>query len=129
MTTPTPPGYWTPNAVPRLATPGGRPPINTWAWAGLGASVSGFVFPIGVNGVLGIIFSIFGLREARKITDAGFAENGRTLAVAGIIVGIVHIVVTVALIVGIVFATQWFYTWIDTLTTEIQNSARVSTGH
>jgi hypothetical protein len=122
MTTPTPPGYWTPNAVPRLATAGGRAPINTWAWTGLLVSVSGFIFPLGVNGVLGIIFSIFGLREARKITDAGFTDNGRTLALAGIVVGIVHIIVTVALIVAVVFATTWFYNWIDQVTTEVQNS-------
>jgi Domain of unknown function (DUF4190) len=124
MTTPTPPGYWTPNAVPRLATPGGRPPINSWAWAGLIASVSGFIFPVGVNGVLGVIFSIFGLREARRISAAGFSEDGRSLALAGVIVGIVHIVVTIALIVGLVFAVQWFYTWIETLTSEVQNATQ-----
>jgi hypothetical protein len=121
MTTP-PPGYWTSTpSVPRLATPGGQPPTNNWAWAGLLVSVSGFLIPLGINGVIGVIFSIFGLREARRISDAGFTENGRSLALAGVVVGIVHIVATVALVVGIVLGFLWFYQWIDSITEQLQD--------
>jgi hypothetical protein len=121
MTSP-PPGYWTPtSSAPRPAAATGRPPANNWAWVGLLVSVSGFVIPLGMNGVIGVIFSIFGLREARRISEAGFAENGRSLALAGVVVGIVHIVVTVALTVGIVFGFLWFFQWIDSITQQLQD--------
>jgi hypothetical protein len=121
MSTP-PPGYWTPTTVPRLATSGGRAPVNTWAWTGLLVSVGGFLVPLGIIGLLGVIFSIFGLREARKINAAGFTEDGRSLALAGLIVGVVQVVLAIALIVGAVLAFTWFNDWITTLTTELQNS-------
>lgn len=115
------PGYWTPNAAPRLGTqPGVR--INYMAWTGLLVSVSGFIFNFGVNGLIGIIFSVLGLREARRLADAGQQSTGRQLAIAGVITGIAHIIVTAGIIVLSVFAYVWFTDWINTLTTEIQNS-------
>jgi hypothetical protein len=125
MTVPTPaphPGYWTPNnTAPRFGTPG-RAPGNTFAWIGLIISISGFVFPVGINGLLGAAFSIMGLREARRLQDAGQTETGRSIAQAGLVVGIVHILVTVGLIVLAVFAFTWFMEWIDTLTAELQHA-------
>src|SRR5690242_7062214 len=121
MTTP-PPGYWTPNTTPRLATAPGRPPVNTWAWLGLIVSVSGFIIPLRVNGLLGAIFSVLGLREASKIRAAGFTEDGRSLALAGLIVGIVNIVITIAVIVLIVLGAVWFTDWITTIQQELVNS-------
>jgi hypothetical protein len=116
------PGYWTPNAAPRLGTsPGQR--VNYMAWTGLLVSVSGFIFPLVVNGLVGIIFSVLGLREARRLAEAGQQTTGRQLAVAGIITGIAHIVVTAGVAVLAVFAYFWFTDWINTLTTEIQNSS------
>lgn len=116
------PGYWTPNAAPRLGTsPGMR--VNYMAWTGLLVSVSGFIFPFFVNGIVGVIFSVLGLREARRLAEAGQQSTGRQLAVAGIITGIAHIVVTAGVIVLSVFAYFWFTDWITALTTEIQNSA------
>lgn len=115
------PGYWTPNTAPRLGTaPGQR--VNYMAWTGLLVSVSGFIFNFGVNGLLGIIFSILGMSEARRLAAAGQQNTGRQLALAGLITGIAHIVVTAGLIVLAVFAYFWFSDWINTLTTEIQNS-------
>lgn len=115
------PGYWTPNTAPRLGTqPGMR--VNYMAWTGLLVSVSGFLFPFVVNGIVGVIFSVLGLREARRLADAGQQSTGRQLAVAGVIVGIAHIIVTAGLAVLAVFSYFWFTDWIDTLTTEIQNS-------
>ena len=96
--------------------------MNTWAWIGMFTSISGFILPLGVNGLLGIIFSIFGLREARKIAAAGFTETGRQLAVAGIIVGIVHMIVTAAVLVIIVLGVSWFVDLMSTVQQQLQNS-------
>lgn len=116
------PGYWTPNVAPRLGTaPGQR--VNYMAWTGLLVSVSGFIFNFGVNGIVGIIFSVLGLREARRLAEAGQQNTGRQLALAGLITGIAHIIVTAGIIVLAVFAFVWFMDWINALTTEIQNSA------
>lgn len=89
--------------------------MNTWAWTSLIVSVSGFLVPLGVNGLVGAIFAFFGFREARKIADAGFTDTGRSLALAGLILGIVHLILTIAVIVAAVLAVQWFQTWITQL--------------
>jgi hypothetical protein len=105
-----------------MGTVPGRAPTNTWAWTGLIVSVSGFIFNLGVNGMLGAAFSIIGLREARKLEAAGYHDTGKSIAQAGLVTGIVHILVTIGLIVLAIFAWYWFAEWIDTLTTELQNS-------
>ncbi len=124
-TPPTPqpaPGYWTPNnAAPRLGM-SPRGPVNYMAWTGLLVSVSGFIFNLGVNGVVGVIFSIIGMREARRLAAAGHENTGRQLALAGLITGIAHIVVTAAIVVLSVFAFFWFADWVTTLTTQLENS-------
>lgn len=124
------PGYWSPNAAPRLSTvPGQR--VNYMAWTGLLVSVSGFIFNFGVNGIVGIIFSILGLREARRLAEAGHVQTGRQIAVAGIITGIAHIIVSAGIVVLAVFAYFWFTDWINTLTTQLENSnlsSRFSSG-
>lgn len=116
------PGYWTPNVAPRLGTSAGMR-VNYMALTGLLVSVSGFIFNLGINGVVGIIFSILGLREARRLAEAGQQSTGRQLALAGIIIGIAHIIVTIGLVVLSIFAVYWFTDWVNTLTTEIQNSS------
>lgn len=122
--TPTPqpaPGYWTPNVAPRLGTqPGQR--VNYMAWTGLLVSVSGFLFPFMVSGLVGVIFSVLGLREARRLAEAGQQSTGHQLAVAGVIVGIAHIIVTAGLIVLSVFAYFWFTDWINNLVSTVQYS-------
>jgi hypothetical protein len=115
------PGYWTPNVAPRLGTsPGSR--VNYMAWTGLLVSVSGFIFNFGVNGIVGIIFSILGLREARRLAAAGQEQNGHNLALAGIITGIAHIVVTTGLVILAVFAYFWFTDWVNNLVDNVQYS-------
>jgi hypothetical protein len=124
------PGYWSPNVAPRLGTGAGQR-VNYMAWTGLLVSVSGFLFNFGVNGIVGIIFSILGLREARRLADAGQSQTGRQLAVAGIITGIAHIIVTAGIVVLSVLAYFWFTDWINDLTTQIENSnlsSRFSSG-
>jgi len=116
------PGYWTANTAPRLGNGQGKAPTNMFAWLGLIISVSGFLFNFGVNGLLGAAFSLVGLREARRLADAGYQDTGRSLALAGLITGVVHVIVTIGLIVLAVFAWGWFADWIDTVTTELQNS-------
>jgi hypothetical protein len=116
------PGYWTPNNVaPRLGTTP-RGPVNYMAWTGMLVSVSGFIFNLGVNGIVGVIFSIIGLSEARRLAAAGHENTGRQLALAGLIAGIAHIVVTAALVVLAVFAVFWFNDWLNTFITQVQNS-------
>jgi hypothetical protein len=100
----------------------GRAPTNVWAWTGLIVSVSGFLFNLGVNGLVGIAFSILGLREARRLEASGYQDTGRSVALAGLITGIVHVVVTVALIVLAVLAWTWFADWLEVFTTQLENS-------
>ncbi|HWM34706.1 MAG TPA: hypothetical protein VNR36_10755 [Pseudolysinimonas sp.] len=120
MTTPTP-GYWTPNTAPRFGTaPPGRTPTNTYAWLGLIISVSGFLIPLGVNGLLGAAFSIVGMREAAKLRAAGHENTGRGIAVAGLITGLANIVVVAALGVGIYLVGAWFFELMERVTTELQ---------
>jgi hypothetical protein len=69
-----------------------------------------------------VIFSIIGLREARRLAAAGHENTGHQLALAGVIAGIAHIVVTAALIVLAVFAVFWFNDWLNTFITQVQNS-------
>jgi len=122
QTPPPAPGYWTPNTAPRLGT-SPRGPVNYMAWTGLLVSASGFIFNIGVNGIVGVVFSILGLREARRLADAGHEQTGRQLAVAGLITGLAHIVVTAAIAVLAVFSFFWFTDWINNLTSQIENAA------
>lgn len=123
MTTPPPaPGYWTPNTAPRLGTQPGRTPTNTYAWLGLIISVSGFLIPLGVNGLLGAAFSVIGMREAAKLRATGHENTGHGIALAGLITGIVNTLVMAALVVGVFLLGQWFFGWMDEITTELQNA-------
>jgi hypothetical protein len=92
------------------------------AWTGLIVSVSGFIFPLVVNGLVGVIFSILGLREAKRLEQAGQTSTGRQLAIAGIIAGIAHMVITAGLVVLAIFAFTWFYDWVNTLVSDVQYS-------
>jgi hypothetical protein len=115
------PGYWTPNNVaPRFGTP--RAPANYMAWTGLIVSASGFIFNVGLNGVVGAILSILGLREARRLAAAGHEQTGRQLALAGLITGIAHIIVTAAIVVLAVFAIYWFNDWLNAFIAQVENS-------
>jgi hypothetical protein len=121
MTTPTQnPGYWTPNTAPRLGTSPTSGPTNVFAWIGLLVSVSGFIFNVGINGLVGIAFSIVGLRDARRIVAAGSTgDGGRALAIAGLITGIAHVIVTAAIVVGSIFLWAWFTQWVTDLPQQI----------
>jgi hypothetical protein len=92
------------------------------AWTGLIVSVSGFLFNLGINGVVGVIFSILGLREARRLAAAGHQNTGQQLALAGLIAGIAHIVVTAGLVVLAVFAFYWFNDWLNSMIIQLDNA-------
>lgn len=112
---PTPPGYWTPRTAPTFGGAPGRAPTNIWAWTGFIVSVSGFLFNFGVNGLVGAAFSIAGLREARRLAAAGHTETGRQLALVGLITGIVHLVISIAVAVASVILWGWFVQWMQQL--------------
>ncbi|MEZ5189980.1 MAG: hypothetical protein R2717_03205 [Schumannella sp.] len=98
----------------------GRAPVNTMAWLGLVISASGFLVPFLVNGLLGAVFSVMGMREARRLRDAGHTETGSGIALAGLILGIVHAILTAALVVGAIFLVQWFLEWLQTMPAYVQ---------
>jgi hypothetical protein len=112
----TTPGYWTPTTAPRP----GRGPVNTFAWLGLAISVSGFLIPLGVNGLLGAAFSVIGMREARRLRTAGHTDTGSGIALAGLITGIVNVVAMAALAVGVYLLAAWFIDWMNAITSQVR---------
>jgi hypothetical protein len=122
MTTQPPPGYWSRTTAPQF---GARPgsPTNTFAWIGLVISASGFLIPVGINGLLGAVFSLLGMRDARRLRAAGHEETGSSIALAGLIIGIVHIVVTAALIAGSIWLFFAFNDWMDEFVRDLQSVA------
>jgi hypothetical protein len=80
-------------------------PRNTAATAGLVLSL------VGVN-VLGIIFSILGLRRARDFENDGDLPVGRKRSRWGLGLGIASFIISVAIILAYVFAYQTIYEFI-----------------
>jgi hypothetical protein len=103
-----PPSYATPPAYapgsPYVAAPYGAPAYgarsNGLAIAGLIVSAGGWiVFPV-IAPIVGIILSAFGLARAKQAAAAGNPNNGRGIALAGLIIGIVVTVLGIAFIVA-----------------------------
>ena len=87
------------------STPGAsqRPdPTNGQATAGLILSL------VGLN-VLGIVFSILGLRKARDFEADGDLPVGRKRSRWGLGLGIASLVITLAIVAAYLFAFQYFY--------------------
>lgn len=74
-------------------------PTNTYAIVSLVASIMGFMGFALVGPILGIVF---GQMAKKQITQSG--EEGMGLASAGVILGIIQLVMTVLLILGIAAA-------------------------
>lgn len=79
-----------PTAVPAAA----RPQSNSMAILALVLGILSFVCLWGIGGVLAIVFGVLGLGRARS-TDG----EGRGLSVAGIVLGIVNIMVSIVVVV------------------------------
>ena len=84
------PGQWRNRAFGRSAPPAGS--VNGMAIASLILGLVGWVF-FGFGSLLAVAFGVVGLRQLRT-SD----QNGRALAVAGIVLGSVSILVIVALL-------------------------------
>ena len=67
-----------------------------------GLAIAGFVLSF-ASSILGLIFSILGLNEAKK------TNNGRGLAIAGIIISVVKLVAVICLFVFFLF--MWGFIW------------------
>jgi hypothetical protein len=102
----------------------GRGPANTYAWLGLVISVSGFLIPLGVNGLLGAAFSVIGMRDAARLRAAGHEDTGSGIALAGLITGVVYTIAMAALVVGVFLLGQWFFGWMDEITTGLDIANR-----
>lgn len=73
---------------------------NGLAIAGLITSLAGLIFTFAA--LVGIVLSILGLVEARKRESAGNPNTGKGLALAGLIIGIVVV------IIGVLFVVAYF---------------------
>jgi hypothetical protein len=75
---------------------------NGLALAGLIVSAAGWLALGIIASIAGIILSAFGLAQARKREAAGNPNTGRSLAMAGLVVGIVVTAIGLILVIGYV---------------------------
>ena len=107
----------------RAAQPAAQPapapaPVvrNTPAMIGFILSLSGFVIPFGVNSIAGGIVSIVGLRRSKELAGNGIFSNGRSISIAGILIGFIWGGLCLLIIVG----SLVFFFWILAISTNVQ---------
>ena len=67
---------------------------NAFAWLGLlVAGVSVIVNPLGIFSVIAVVFGSIGLARANRLRDGGSAVTGRGAAIAGLVVGLVTLMI------------------------------------
>jgi hypothetical protein len=82
--------------------------VNAKAAVGLMVSLSTIVLPVlGINGIVGAILGGMGLAEAKRRERAGVPNQGRAIALAAIIVGIVSTVVVWLFIAVFIAFVVW----------------------
>jgi hypothetical protein len=128
---PTPPGNPTwpapqgPGSYPAGPPPQGWVPGAPWGpprndGSAIGALVCG-ILSITCAGYLGIILGpvalVLGVRSRRRITDSGGALRGEGMAQAGIVLGIIGIVISIASLVFILMNPDFVTDLLDRLTT------------
>jgi hypothetical protein len=128
---PTPPGNPTwpapqgPGSYPEGPPPQGWVPGAPWGpprndGSAIGALVCG-ILSITCAGYLGIILGpvalVLGVRSRRRITDSGGALRGEGMAQAGIVLGIIGIVISIASLVFILMNPDFVTDLLDRLTT------------
>ena len=89
---------------------------NNAALIGFILSLSGFIIPFAINSIAGGIVSIVGLRRSKELAGSGILSNGRTLSIAGILIGFIWGAICLAIIVGSIL----FYLWILGISTNVQ---------
>ena len=72
---------------------------NGLAVAGLVVSAAGWLILGGLAAIAGIILSGFGLARARQAEAAGHPNSGRSIAMAGLVIGIVVLALSILVIV------------------------------
>lgn len=88
-----------------VRTPSG---VNAKAVIGLIVSLSTIVLPVlGINGIVGAILGGMGLAEAKRRERAGRPNDGRAIALAAIVVGIVSTVVVWLCIAALIAFVVW----------------------
>lgn len=89
-------------STPYAPAPYGAPQrsnTNGLAIAGLAVSAAGWIIAGVLAAIAGIILSGFGLARARQMEAAGHPNSGRGIAMAGLVIGIVVLVLGVLLFV------------------------------
>jgi hypothetical protein len=89
---------------------------NAPAMIGFILSLSGFVMPFAVNSIAGGIVSIVGLRRSKELAGNGIFSNGRSISIAGILIGFIWGALCLLIIVGSIV----FYFWILGISTNVQ---------
>ena len=89
---------------------------NTPAMIGFILSLSGFIMPFAVNSIAGGIVSIVGLRRSKELAGNGIFSNGRSISIAGILIGFIWGALCLLIIVGSIV----FYFWILGISTNVQ---------
>ena len=89
---------------------------NNPALIGFILSLSGFIIPFGVNSIAGGIVSIVGLRRSKQLAGNGIFSNGRSISIAGILIGFIWGGICLLIIAGSIV----FYLWILGISTNVQ---------
>jgi hypothetical protein len=89
---------------------------NSPALIGFILSLSGFILPFVVNSIAGGIVSIIGLRQSKQLAGNGIFSNGRSISIAGILIGFIWGGICLLIIVGFIV----FYFWILAVATNVQ---------
>ena len=69
-----------------------------------------------VNSIAGGIVSIIGLRQSKQLAGNGIFSNGRSISIAGILIGFIWGGICLLIIVGFIV----FYFWILAVATNVQ---------
>jgi len=109
------PGYGQPAYGPAYGQPGTGAPAtktNVLAIVSLIASIAGIVIFWFIGSVVGVICGHISLNQIKRTR-----EEGRGLAVAGLIVGYIGIALSIIAVIAIVAWTSWYVANYGTITT------------
>ena len=82
---------------------------NNMALIGFILSVSGFFLPFVVNSIAGGIVSIIGLRRSKGLPGTGILSNGRSISIAGILIGFIWGGILLLIVVAFIAFEVWIF--------------------